>query len=420
MFEHLLAAPFARRESRKILEMGLEVEGLKLPAAREVTATGVGLPLYVHIPFCKSLCPFCSFNRYLFKEDHARAYYASLWEELELYLDAGYKFTSMHVGGGTPTSHLESLLEFLDKARGALGIRYVDVESTPNEINDDSVRSLKDAGVRRLSLGVQSFDSGMLRRMGRVGYDGTSVLDKISIAAGNFQTLAIDLIFNFPGQTEESFARDLHTLKSSGAGQVTLYPLMPGPHKSTSIERAFNMRSLRNLRLSTMEKRFYGMVGRELMDDGWHANSVWSFSRDGEHLDEYVIDNDEYVGIGSSSVSFIGNTVRINSFSLKKYAGYVSKGMAPAVGTMRLNRNDVLQYKLLSALFSMHVPLGEWTGGGSGIRKYLRLLKMFGVVKAADGELLVTRKGMYYVSVLMREFLSALNGLRELCIEKKI
>src|ERR1039457_634811 len=72
------------------------------------------LPLYVHIPFCKSLCPFCSFNRYPFNENMIRSYYAQLAKELELYAEKGYKFRSLSIGGGTPTVQMDELALFID------------------------------------------------------------------------------------------------------------------------------------------------------------------------------------------------------------------------------------------------------------------------------------------------------------------
>ena len=113
------------------------------------------LPLYVHIPFCRSLCPFCSFNRYPFNETRVRSYYKHLGKELDLYAEKGFKFSSLSIGGGTPTVEMDELALFIDKAKSLLGIKEIDVETTPIEINDESIETLRSCGVKRLSIGVQ-------------------------------------------------------------------------------------------------------------------------------------------------------------------------------------------------------------------------------------------------------------------------
>ena len=379
------------------------------------------LPLYVHIPFCRSLCPFCSFNRYPFNETRVRSYYVQLSKELELYAEKGYKFTSLSIGGGTPTVQMDELALFIDKAKSTFGIREIDVESTPIEINDTLVESLRSSGVKRLSIGVQSFDDTLLKELGRSGYKGSEALEKIKVASGKFETVGIDLIFNFPSQKEASFLKDIALFKSSGADQVTFYPIMPGPHKNTLMERRFKETISQNMTGSKRERHFYEIIKRNVMADGYHPLSVWCFSKKQTDIHEYIVDNPEYVGIGSGSITLLNNAVYVNSFSLERYAKYVSAGDFPVIKYKMLTKREFLIYKLLICLFSMGIKKPQKGSEESQvIGREISFLRLLGTVKA-DGDIFrVTEKGMYNISVMMQRFLREINNLRETCIEMQI
>jgi coproporphyrinogen III oxidase-like Fe-S oxidoreductase len=379
------------------------------------------LPLYVHIPFCKSLCPFCSFNRYPYNEKLIRSYYTYLNKELELYAEKGYKFRSLSIGGGTPTVQMDELTQFIDKAKSTLGITEIDVETTPNEIDDRMVGTLRSSGVKRLSIGVQSFDDTLLRELGRSGYKGSEALEKIKIANGKFDTVGIDLIFNFPTQKEESFLEDIRLFKFCGADQATFYPIMPGPHKNTLMEKRFKETISRNLTGSKREKHFYEIIKRNVMADGYHPLSVWCFSKKQTDIHEYIVDNPQYIGIGSGSITLLNNAVYVNSFSLEKYSNYVSACSFPVIKYKMLTRHEYYIYKLLISLFSMGTAKPKKGSEESDlIGRQIRLLKLLRIIRS-DGDIFrVTKFGMYCISVMMEEFLSALNELRETCIENRI
>ena len=121
---------------------------------------------YVHIPFCRTLCPFCCFNRYFFDEEKARRYFTNLKKEVEFYAERGFRFSDVYFGGGTPTVMMDELLDFMDFLKRGSDQRNLP-GNNPREVNEDSLAALKRAGINRLSIGVQSFDNDLLRAMGR-------------------------------------------------------------------------------------------------------------------------------------------------------------------------------------------------------------------------------------------------------------
>ena len=412
-----IAGFITRSEGKKFLKLREEIDDSMVTEQNLVG--GAEISLYIHIPFCKTLCPFCCFNRYLYKEDRARDYFASLKKELDLYIERGFKFSNFYFGGGTPTILMEELLSFIGHLKQHFVVKELSLETTPNELNGETIAALKTAGINRLSIGVQSFDDGITKAMGRVLCTGEEAKEKLLMAQGQFGTLNVDLIFNFPFQSLEKFEADVETFKKLGIDQVTFYPLMPSPHKKSAMERRFS-------RVDTKEeKKYYDVILREVYDKGYKASTVWCFSRGDRMIDEYIVDFADYIGIGSGSVSLVKGNFYVNAFSLDRYRDLVAGNRFPIVRWRKLSEREYLRYYLLTKLFGMTVDgaLFQRDFGADIHRKLwleLMLLKLGGVVEEKDGIIRVTRRGMYPVSVMMREFFAALNTLREYCIERQI
>lgn len=406
-----------RHEGRKFLKLSEEID--------ESQIVGMGadsdnhISLYIHIPFCKSLCPYCCFNRYLFREDEARRYFKNLRTELDLYIQRGFKFSTFYIGGGTPTVLMDELLGFISYLKEKFEVKQISVETTPREVNEPNVTLLKEAGVNRLSIGVQSFNDSMLKSMGRTSCAGEEIKEKIFTANGKFDTLNLDLIFNFPTQSIKIFEADIEILKSLRVNQVTFYPLMPSPHKKNALERRFT-------RVDTSrEKAFYSVILRDIYGDNYLPSTVWCFSKGERIIDEYIINFDDYIGLGAGSASLLNGNFYTNSFSLNRYEELLKQGKLPMIRWRKLSEHELLYYYLLSKLFGMRLVRKKFHKRFNAnihekLAKELLFLKLFGLIQEKDGEINVTRKGMYPVSVMMREFFAALNGLREYCIENQI
>ena len=172
-----LAGAIVRREGRKFLKLNPEIdEAILTPGG----LAGDSKPsLYIHVPFCRSLCPFCCFNRYLFDEEKARQYFVNLKHELDIYIRKGFVFSDFYFGGGTPTVLMDELTAFIDYLRSKFTVKQISLETTPREINPENVADLKAAGINRLSIGVQSFDAAVLKDMGRLSSPGDENAEKL-------------------------------------------------------------------------------------------------------------------------------------------------------------------------------------------------------------------------------------------------
>ena len=313
---------------------------------------------------------------------------------------------------------MDELVSFVDFLKENFEVKQISLETTHREINRRNIDLLKAAGINRLSIGVQSFDNDILKSMGRVTGSGEEAKEKLMMAQGHFDTVNADFIFNFPGQSIEKFMADVATFKALGIDQATLYPLMPSPHKMSAIERRFKWVD------TSREKDFYDIILSELYEAGYKVSTAWCFSRGDRMIDEYIIDYDDYIGVGAGSVSFLKGNFLVNTFSLERYDELTSSGKLPIMRWKRLSEREHLRYYMLTKLFGMTLdPEKFYQRFNDDINKKLKLellfFRLFGLVKD-NGKITVTRKGMYPASVMMKEFFAALNALREYCIENQV
>ena len=400
-----------RRANRRVLDFsGAEEEpALPLPDPRRRYL------LYLHIPYCKVLCPFCSFHRVRFSTGRAVPYFDSLRREIHLVSDAGYVFDELYVGGGTPTVMPDELLRTLDLVRRLHPVQAVSVETNPDDLEIDDIRRLHEAGVNRVSVGVQSFDDALLAEMQRLEPygSGMEIALRLKKAQGSFDTLNVDMIFNFPHQTEDSLDRDLDVLISEvGADQVSWYPLMTAASTRRSM-----LKDMGRVDYSR-ERRFYERIVGRMSDAGYTRDSAWCFSRKPGLVDEYIADHDEYVGLGSGAFSYLQGSLYASTFSLNHYARLVASGKPGLILRREMSERDRLRYYLLMRLFAGSLDLGaaqrKFAGRFRGVlRPELMALRLIGAIRSDGATLRLTERGYYLWVMMMREFFSGVSALRD-------
>jgi menaquinone C8-methyltransferase len=382
----------------------------RLPAPRP----GREYMLYVHVPFCQRLCPYCSFNRYPFAEERAVPYFASLRREMRMVAELGYDFGSMYVGGGTPTIMIDELCDTIDLARELFHIREVSSETNPNHLVPSYIEKLVPR-VQRFSVGVQSFDDSLLRQMDR--YDkygsGEEISARLADVAGAFHSLNVDMIFNFPSQTAEMLERDVELLKASGCNQTTFYPLMASPAVSRQLARTVGAVDY------AREADFYRQLSRGLSEKFENA-SAWTFSRiAGGMIDEYIVDYEEYVGVGSGAFSYLDGGIYVNTFSLRDYGRLIDAGRMSVTASRQFGAKEKMRYRFLMQLFGLKLDKrGFERDFGVTIERGLPLEMAFmranrGFATDTSDELTLTERGRYLMVAMMREFFVGVNNVRD-------
>lgn len=409
ILESALTAYIKRKYSR-ILQL-TEFEGLN-PSSPE---PGREYLIYIHIPFCEELCPYCSFNRVVLDKDLARVYFRALSREIQMYADLGYNFCSAYVGGGTPTVLPEEIGTLLNDLRKKFPMKEISVETNPNHLTDEIVGILKDGGVNRLSVGVQSFDDSLLKKMGRYHKygGGAQIRERLERFMGTFDTLNVDMIFNFPTQTVEMLDRDLEIIKGIQADQVTFYPLMVSDITRGELGRVFGPISYRK------EKVLYERI-LEGLEESYTSGTAWCFSRKKSMIDEYIVDYNEYAGVGAGSFGYLNGTVLSDTFSIPDYIEAVRGGRLPLMAKKDFAHKDRVLYNFVMNLFGTSLDLSETEKKFGGrfrrsLRKEILFFRLVGAVDNDDGVLRLTRSGKYLWVIMMREFFTAVNNFREVC-----
>jgi menaquinone C8-methyltransferase len=375
--------------------------------------------IYVHVPFCKKLCPFCCFNRYMYQEDLARAYFKALKKELDMYAAKGFNFSDVYIGGGTPTILMDELVSLIEHLRKCYNIKRVSVETTPPALTNENIAILKSAGVNRLSIGVQSFDNKVLEAMGRTIATGEEAKESLMRVQGKFDTVNADFIFNFPYQPIETFISDVKAFKEMKIDQATFYPLMPSPRKKTAMEKKFAKVDFSH------EPEFYKVLVDELLHAGYTNSTVWCFSRGNHMIDEYIVDSPDYAGAGAGSVGLVDGNFYVNAFAVENYIRKIDDGKFPLIRYRRLSGTEHVYYYFLTKLFGLSVNKAQFKKDfGKSIDaklfKELLVMKMYGLIKDDGENIVVTDKGMFSVSIMARNFFASLNTLREYCINNKL
>lgn len=385
----------------------------KLPPPNEQKAKDKEYLLYMHVPFCATICTYCSFNRFIFQEDKARAYFRSLREEMQMVKDLGYDFSSIYVGGGTTAILPDELYKTLELARKLFSIKEVSCEGDPNSLHKDLLYSLRGL-VDRLSIGVQTFDDNILKKVSR--YDkfgsGSEIIKRLENTIGILPTLNVDLIFNFPNQTEKMLDYDLQTIKNLKPNQVSIYPLMSSPSVKSAIKRSIGLVSLDN------EARLYEQI-LDTMKDDFTQLSSWAFSyKEKEIFDEYVVDNDEYVGIGSGSFSFLDGTLYVNTFSLKEYSQKIQNKQMGIARERKYSKKARLQYRLMVELFGGEVNIKRFKEKYNSnmeidLFKEILFLKLTKNIYKQGDSYFPTMQGKYLFLSMMKEFYIGMDRVRE-------
>ena len=406
--------------------------------------------LYLHVPFCERLCPYCSFNRFPFAEERAVPYFANLRKEMLMLKDLGYDFDSVYVGGGTPTIMIDELCDTIDLAKETFSIQEVSSETNPNHLIPTYLDKLQ-GRVQRLSVGVQSFDDGLLKQMDR--YDkygsGAEILERISEASPYFTSLNVDMIFNFPAQTEDILISDIEKVIASGTSQTTFYPLMASPSVARSLARTVGRVDY------AREKTYYEIVS-ELLAGGsdplFEHGSAWTFnkrvpsviaqaqdasavpflpmvpnsSRGGSPtpdqramIDEYVVDYEEYPAIGSGGITYLGNRLYVNTFSVNDYNAAIASGRMSLMGSTTFSKHDRMRYRFMMQLFGLRLDKRQFERDfgctvEQGLPVEMAFMKASGAFdRDTPDELTLTAKGRYLMVVMMRQFFIGVNNLRD-------
>ena len=284
---------------------------------------------YVHIPFCTQICYYCDFSKVFIKNQPVGAYLEHLIQETRSY-EIG-KLRTLYIGGGTPTAlsaqQLAYLLTELPKVMDLSGVEEFTIEANPGDLDPDKIAVLKDSQVNRVSLGVQTFDNKMLKKIGR-SHQEQDIYDNIRhLKQAGFDNISIDLIYALPGQTMDQVKENVAKAIDLDIPHMSLYSLILENHT------VFMNRMRRGklpLPKEELEAEMFEYIIEELEKAGFEHYEISNFSKPGFESRHNLVywDNAEYYGLGAGASGYVDGIRYKNHGPIRHYLEAVEAGKA--------------------------------------------------------------------------------------------
>ncbi|WP_332646982.1 radical SAM family heme chaperone HemW [Lysinibacillus sp. 54212] len=374
--------------------------------------------VYIHIPFCHQICNYCDFNKVFFKNQPVDEYIEALGQEMALTVaampDAFAQIETVFLGGGTPTAlsapQIDRLMEHIHAHIPMGNVTEFTSEANPDELSEDKLQALFRGGVNRLSMGVQSFDPGLLHKIGRT-HSNEHVYETIALAKKvGFENISIDLMYGLPGQTMEQWTETLEKALSLDLPHYSAYSLIVEPKTIFYIQYAKGKLALPT---EDLEADMYDVLMKRMEEHGLQQYEISNFAKPGflSTHNKIYWDNDEYAGFGAGAHGYLDGVRYSNHGPIKKYIEAVAEGIRPIVSEHKVSMEEKLEEQMFLGLRKVEgVPsetflqkFGEPLENHYG--EVISKLERDGLIQADSTGVRLTRKGRFVGNEVFQQFL---------------
>ena len=368
--------------------------------------------IYIHIPFCRKRCNYCDFffttNLNLLDE-----FIENLNQEIRL-ASQGYKdveFDTIFFGGGTPSilslKQFESILNTFHKEYKISSSNEISIECNPEDLDNYNLKELRQIGINRLSLGVQSFNDSELMFLTRE-HSTKQAEDVIKEAKDHFENISIDLIYSLPKQTKKKVEYSLNKLMELNIPHVSAYTLI---FEEKTILYKQLMKEVVSQNNEALEAELYEFISDKLTTEGFQHYEISNFAKEGfesKHNLKYW-EYDNYLGFGPSSHSFFDKKRWENFRSIKKYMGSIERGHLPIAKEHTLNKNEMRTEFIMLALRSKGVNFKKYQKAldedfKSKYERAIQELIKNGYAKLEQGKFKLNRKGYAIADEILAKY----------------
>ena len=398
---------FSRNQIRKLLtkESNMVLTN-RLPSRQDLETKFHSIDefgLYLHIPFCRQICPYCPYNKEIYKPEAAESYSRAILKEIDFYsgLLANKPVTSFYIGGGTPTTLLLNGLDrILDRVFKKFNMHCdIHMESHPLDLTADNLKILRTLNVENLSVGVESLQDKYLRILQRP-YTAAEVKTVINRAVNTgFKCFNVDFIFALPGQTYQELEQAAGELVEMNVDQVAAYPLFYFPYTKmgeSARQGNYNLPGIlkRRKMLHILEDIFYARR--------YERTSVWAFTKTG--VSKYCsVTVPLYIGLGASGGSYLRDIFYLNTFNVAEYTGRLEAGEIPIALALDLSTRMQMTWWFYWRVYETSFKRRDFQKRfGMEFNqvwgKYIRMFSALGFIKKDDGdEINLSEKGIFWL-----------------------
>ena len=309
--------------------------------------------VYIHIPFCTTKCYYCAFNTYVFDEARSKAYLQALRTEMTLYTSAAIPLKTVFIGGGTPsilsTKALTQLYIDLHTHFNIRSDAEITVECNPGTVDAEKLKAMRNAGVNRLSFGLQAMQDETLQQLGRI-HTVTDFLHSYRLARDSgFDNINIDLIFALPNQTREAWDYTLHRVLSLTPEHISVYNMVM--EEGTPFYEQWKAGALHLPTEDTEADMFHDAI-ETLISHGYEHYEICNFAlpnRRGRHNLVYW-DNQACIGLGAGASGYVAGMRYTNIRWILPYINALCHYKKPIAGSERLTGHAEKAETLMLAL----------------------------------------------------------------------
>lgn len=363
--------------------------------------------LYVHIPFCKSMCPYCAYNKIKYDKSLVKPYLGAVLKEIELYYEklGKVEISSVYIGGGTPTNLIDELSVILKAIKEKFTVvGDICLETSISDINKSVIKKLKKDGITLISIGVQSFKDKHLCFLGR-NYQAKDIFSAIEVAKlANFSSVNLDLMFALPAQSITDVMFDLDKAINLNINQITTYPLFTFPY--SSVGKYLKLKKIKMPNILTRRK-VYKKIHNYLLKKGFNRVSVWGFKK-GDSPRYSSVTRDYYIGVGAGAGSSFSNVFYLNTFSVSQYIKTLSVSKLPISVKMditpSLSKYYWFYWKLYDTCFSRE-QIKDVFGNDKKVLKIIKLFQVLRLVKENGKEFFLTERGSFWIHLAQNYFM---------------
>ncbi len=397
---------------------------LKVLQERHAGALFKPLSLYVHVPFCNTICYYCGCNKIITKDtSRADQYLDYLEKELALLaqtLPKRPRLAQLHFGGGTPTflndAQLARVMQMINGTFELIADGEYSIEIDPRKVSAQTVQNLAQLGFNRMSVGIQDFDLTVQKAVNRVQSEEETKLVMEAARANGFKSISVDLIYGLPHQTTATMATTLEKVLALSPDRIALYHYAHLPHlfkPQRRIDQEAVPNSVEKLDIlqdcvSTLTEKGYVFIGMdhfakpddELVKALRQGRLQRNFQGYSTHADC------DLIGIGVSSIGKVGASYIQNTRDADEYYAALDQGHLPVMRGMTLTRDDLLRRSIIQALmcrFALAFDVYEETYGIQFAEYFAEELaqitafERLGLVVQDHGFLVVTPKGRFLI-----------------------
>ena len=375
------------------------------------------LGIYIHIPFCKQKCFYCDFCSFANKNEMQEKYVEAVINEIKnITHKEKYTVTTIYFGGGTPSilypKYIKNILQEIESSFEILDDAEITIEINPGTVNEEKLKKYKEYGINRLSIGLQSANDKILKKIGRI-HDYKQFEETFFYARKcGFKNINVDLMIGLPTQTIEDVKQTLEKIIQKNPEHISVYSLII--EEGTIIEKLINENKLQ-LPDEETERIMYWTVVNELKENGYNQYEISNFSKK-THESKHNTNcwkQKQYIGLGTSAHSYLNKKRYSNTNNIEEYIKNIQENNISKNITIHEEQTEestMNEYMLLGLRMIQGININEFkqkfkTDPTIKYKKILEKLQKENLIQITKTSIKLTKQGIDFGNIVWEEFI---------------